>query len=45
LRRNKRPRTAPNPPYPLTDPLRWEDNEWRTRLDAFKRGAAPTKKP
>jgi hypothetical protein len=25
--------TAPS--YALTDPLRWEDNEWRTRLDDF----------
>ncbi len=23
------------PSYALTDPLRWEDNEWRTRLDDF----------
>jgi sporulation protein YlmC with PRC-barrel domain len=27
--------TAPS--YALTDPLRWEDNEWRTRLDDFYR--------
>ncbi len=25
--------TAPS--YALTDPLRWEDNEWRTRLDDY----------
>jgi len=25
--------TAPS--YALTDPLRWEDNAWRTRLDDF----------
>jgi hypothetical protein len=23
------------PAYALTDPIRWEDNEWRTRLDDY----------
>ena len=23
------------PSYALTDPIRWEDNEWRTRLDDY----------
>jgi sporulation protein YlmC with PRC-barrel domain len=28
-------RLANAPSYALTDPLRWEDNEWRTRVDDF----------
>ena len=30
-------RLATAPAYALTDPIRWEDNEWRTRLDDFYR--------
>jgi len=29
------------PSYALTDPLRWEDDEWRTRLDNFYKPAPP----
>ena len=28
------------PSYALTDPIRWEDNEWRTRLDDYYKTAA-----
>lgn len=34
-------RLAAAPSYALTDPIRWEDNEWRTRLDDYYR-ATPT---
>jgi endonuclease III len=27
------------PSYALTDPIRWEDNEWRTRLDDYYKTA------
>jgi hypothetical protein len=27
------------PSYALTDPIRWEDNEWRTRLDDYYKAA------
>ncbi|MGH7006196.1 MAG: PRC-barrel domain-containing protein, partial [Alphaproteobacteria bacterium] len=29
------------PSYALTDPLRWEDDEWRTRLDDFYKNTDP----
>jgi hypothetical protein len=32
------------PAYALTDPLRWEDDEWRTRLDNFYKHAPPPKR-
>lgn len=28
------------PSYALTDPIRWEDNEWRSRLDNYYKGSA-----
>jgi hypothetical protein len=28
-------RLAAAPAYALADPIRWEDNEWRTRLDDY----------
>ena len=31
-------RLAAAPSYALTDPIRWEDNEWRTRLDDYYTG-------
>jgi hypothetical protein len=31
-------RLAAAPAYALTDPIRWEDNEWRTRLDDYYTG-------
>jgi len=33
-------RLAAAPSYALTDPIRWEDNEWRTRLDDYYTGPA-----
>jgi len=33
-------RLAAAPNYALTDPIRWEDNEWRTRLDDYYTGTA-----
>jgi len=33
-------RLAAAPSYALTDPIRWEDNEWRTRLDDYYTGTA-----
>ena len=29
------------PSYALTDPIRWEDNEWRTRLDDYYQSPPP----
>jgi sporulation protein YlmC with PRC-barrel domain len=35
----ERLRSAPS--YALTDPLRWEDDEWRTRLDDYYKHNRP----
>ena len=40
-----RDRLVSAPSYALTDPLRWEDNEWRTRLDEFYKRRDTTAKP